>query len=266
MRPPRRTTTAAGRAVTLPVRVVRASSRTRAAPGRRARVDALLARALPSRASLEVVLRCPPRARRRGRRARSLVRWRGARLGAGAARSRRARLALSALVAVPPFAGAVNDALIAPFVARMFASVLARRDEPAAAPGSRVVVARRGRDACATVAVDPTRRAGDLIWRRLRGRCRADPGRARRPQPRARSTRRCAREAGRLEAERERAAAGRRSTPSATRIAGELHDVVAHALSAMVIQAAGRGALAAREPDRARAPRSPPSSAPGARR
>ena len=45
----------------------------------------------------------------------------------------------------------------------------------------------------------------------------------------------------------ERAAAEER-----TRIAGELHDVVAHAMSAMVIQAAGARRLATRDPDRAR--------------
>jgi signal transduction histidine kinase len=37
-----------------------------------------------------------------------------------------------------------------------------------------------------------------------------------------------------------------------TRIAGELHDVVAHAMSAMVVQAAGARRLAAKDPERAR--------------
>jgi signal transduction histidine kinase len=48
-------------------------------------------------------------------------------------------------------------------------------------------------------------------------------------------------------AQAERAAAEER-----TRIAGELHDVVAHAMSAMVVQAAGARRLAQKDPDRAR--------------
>jgi signal transduction histidine kinase len=56
--------------------------------------------------------------------------------------------------------------------------------------------------------------------------------------------------ASRLEAERaERAAAA--TGEERTRIAGELHDVVAHALSAMVVQAAGARRLAERDPARA---------------
>ena len=49
------------------------------------------------------------------------------------------------------------------------------------------------------------------------------------------------------DAQAERAAASER-----TRIAGELHDVVAHAMSAMVVQAAGARRLAQKDPDRAR--------------
>ena len=56
--------------------------------------------------------------------------------------------------------------------------------------------------------------------------------------------------AARLERERgEQAAAA--AVEERTRIAGELHDVVAHALSAMVIQAAGARRLAERDPARA---------------
>ena len=60
-----------------------------------------------------------------------------------------------------------------------------------------------------------------------------------------------------------------------TRIAGELHDVVAHALSAMTVQAAAARRLAERDPDRAReafagaesdGPRGADRAAPAARR
>jgi signal transduction histidine kinase len=58
--------------------------------------------------------------------------------------------------------------------------------------------------------------------------------------------------AARLEHEREdRAAAA--ALEERTRIAGELHDVVAHALSAMVVQASGARRLAERDPQRAAA-------------
>ena len=49
------------------------------------------------------------------------------------------------------------------------------------------------------------------------------------------------------------------------RIAGELHDVVAHAMSAMVVQAGGARRLADETPS-GRARRSPPSRTPAARR
>ena len=53
--------------------------------------------------------------------------------------------------------------------------------------------------------------------------------------------------------ERERGqAAERAAEEERTRIAGELHDVVSHALSAMVVQAAGARRLATRDPERAR--------------
>jgi len=52
--------------------------------------------------------------------------------------------------------------------------------------------------------------------------------------------------------ERERiASAASAAEEERTRIAGELHDVVAHALSAMVVQASGARRLAERDPDRA---------------
>ena len=55
-------------------------------------------------------------------------------------------------------------------------------------------------------------------------------------------------------AERERARAPREAAAleERTRIAGELHDVVAHALSAMIVQAAAARRLAERDPERAR--------------
>ena len=56
----------------------------------------------------------------------------------------------------------------------------------------------------------------------------------------------------RLEGERAREAEAA-ALDERTRIAGELHDVVAHALSAMTIQAGAARRLAARDPDRARA-------------
>ena len=59
------------------------------------------------------------------------------------------------------------------------------------------------------------------------------------------------REGGRAAA-RARCAGGARGRPERTRIAGELHDVVAHAMSAMVVQAAGARRLAQKDPDRAR--------------
>jgi signal transduction histidine kinase len=55
----------------------------------------------------------------------------------------------------------------------------------------------------------------------------------------------------RLEAERAERA-GTAAEDERARIAGELHDVVAHALSAMVIQAGGARRMAASDPDRAR--------------
>jgi signal transduction histidine kinase len=67
---------------------------------------------------------------------------------------------------------------------------------------------------------------------------------------RAQLNRALSEKAGRLARERgERAAAA--AAEERTRIAGELHDVVAHALSAMVVQAAGARRLAERDPARA---------------
>ena len=57
--------------------------------------------------------------------------------------------------------------------------------------------------------------------------------------------------AARAEAERE-VRAQSAALDERTRIAGELHDVVAHALSAMTVQASGARRLAHRDPDRAR--------------
>jgi signal transduction histidine kinase len=57
--------------------------------------------------------------------------------------------------------------------------------------------------------------------------------------------------AARAEAEREGRAQSA-ALEERTRIAGELHDVVAHALSAMTVQASGARRLAQRDPDRAR--------------
>jgi signal transduction histidine kinase len=60
----------------------------------------------------------------------------------------------------------------------------------------------------------------------------------------------------RLKAERLRqdraAQAERAAAEERTRIAGELHDVVAHAMSAMVVQASGARRLAEKDPERAR--------------
>ena len=67
---------------------------------------------------------------------------------------------------------------------------------------------------------------------------------------RARLNRALRDKAGRLERERaDRAAAA--ALEERTRIAGELHDVVAHSLSAMVVQASGARRLAERDPERA---------------
>ncbi len=68
---------------------------------------------------------------------------------------------------------------------------------------------------------------------------------------RARLNRALKEKAGRAEAERvERARSA--ALEERTRIAGELHDVVAHALTAMTVQASGARRLAERDPDRAR--------------
>ena len=67
---------------------------------------------------------------------------------------------------------------------------------------------------------------------------------------RARLNRTLVEKTRRLERERIESAASA-AEEERTRIAGELHDVVAHALSAMVVQASGARRLAERDPDRA---------------
>ena len=79
---------------------------------------------------------------------------------------------------------------------------------------------------------------------------------------RARLNRALREKARRAEAER-REQAESAALEERTRIAGELHDVVAHALSAMTVQASARAAAVRRATRRARATRSRPSSTPG---
>ena len=85
---------------------------------------------------------------------------------------------------------------------------------------------------------------------RLPDRARADPRRPRAAQPRAPEPH--AARPRRARGARARArAADAAALEERTRIAGELHDVVAHALSAMVVQAAAARRLAERDPARA---------------
>ena len=111
----------------------------------------------------------------------------------------------------------------------------------------------------------PTRAPSSTCSRRARDRRRADPAR-----PRARATARGSTPTLREKAERLRrdraAQAEQAAAEERARIAGELHDIVAHAMSAMVVQAGGARRLAEQGPRAGARRRSPPSRRRAARR
>jgi signal transduction histidine kinase len=175
-------------------------------------------------------------------------------LAAGIALRRRAPLAavaisFSAFVWFQSMAQEINDALVLPF----FALLVIVYSAGAHATGRRVPIAGAiafGLAAVSTAVDSYPTTFTDFIFGAaalsggplLLGRVMSN---------RARLNRTLREKAVRLR--REQAQQGERAVAEErTRIAGELHDVVAHAMSAMVVQASGARRLAAKDPDRAR--------------
>ena len=156
-----------------------------------------------------------------------------------------ALLTTAAFAALQPLGRPINDSLYSLFFVLLFVLYSAGRH----LEGRRLVVAAVATWALSFVgvAIDATRTGSTdftfaplvtapgpiALGRFIRHRARAQPSAAREGGPLRRER----------DAQAERAAAAER-----TRIAGELHDVVAHAMSAMVVQAAGARRLAQQGP------------------
>ena len=122
------------------------------------------------------------------------------------------------------------------------------------ADGPPPVGGRRLRDRGAAASAPPSTPTDDDLTSYVSSiapdRHRPDPVRAGAAQPRAPQPR-AARQGRRAPSSERAAAADAAALEERTRIAGELHDVVAHALSAMTVQASAARRMAERDPERA---------------